>query len=82
MTKTHLTKRESDVMEIFWSHDEDLSARDIQQYLQEVTVNPAGPEAASGQGVYPYCRLFAEHQDADAGISPDCKQGPALHLHD
>ena len=43
MTKTHLTKRESDVMEIFWSHDEDLSARDIQQYLQEVTVNSIQP---------------------------------------
>lgn len=21
-------------------------------------------------------------RNADAGISPDCKQGPALHLHD
>lgn len=39
MAETHLTKRETDVMEIFWAHDEDLSARDIQQYLPDITVN-------------------------------------------
>ena len=43
MTETHLTKRETDVMEIFWAHDEDLSARDIQQYLPDITVNSIQP---------------------------------------
>ena len=43
MAETHLTKRETDVMEIFWAHDEDLSARDIQQYLPDITVNSIQP---------------------------------------
>ena len=39
MKDKRLTKRETDIMEVFWDHDHDLSASDIQSYLNGITIN-------------------------------------------
>lgn len=43
MKDKRLTKRESDIMEVFWNHDTDLSASDIQNHLDDVSINSIQP---------------------------------------
>ena len=43
MKMTHLTKRESDVMEVFWNNDRPLAVGDIQQVISEITSNSIQP---------------------------------------
>ena len=43
MKDKRLTKRETDIMEVFWAHDQDLSATDIQSYLNGITINSIKP---------------------------------------
>lgn len=43
MKMPHLTKRESDVMEVFWNNDRPLAVGDIQQVISEITSNSIQP---------------------------------------